>query len=103
MSFAVVNGRALLASGSLDSYIRLWAFRPVSELTESYQKSKHVYFANQTHFVMLESVLFGHTEGISGLNFFKDLAGKSRVFCNIRQTCFQQFRLLSASLGGRQY
>jgi WD40 repeat protein len=77
MSFAVINGKGLLASGSLDSYIRIWAFKPVGELEESYKKSKYVYYANEKHFVMLESVLFGHTEGISGAKFFEDLNGKS--------------------------
>ena len=80
MTFAEIDGKGYLASGSLDNYIRLWGFKPVDELESIYKKSKYVYYANDTHFITLDSVLFGHTEGISGLRFFKDLQGKSKFY-----------------------
>lgn len=78
MAFALIDGKGIIASGSLDNYVRLWILKPVEELAESYKKSKYIYYANQTHFVMLESVLFGHTEGVSGVRFFRDVLGKSK-------------------------
>jgi WD40 repeat protein len=79
LTFAVIKGKGILASGSLDNYIRLWAFKSTEELEESYKKSKYVYYANEKHFIMLESVLFGHTEAVSGIKFFEDINGK----CNL--------------------
>ena len=80
MTFTEINGNGYLASGSLDNYIRIWGFRPIDELESRYKKSKYVYYINDSHFVTLDSVLFGHTEAISGVKFFKDIQGKSNFF-----------------------
>ena len=113
MSFAEIDGNGYLASGSLDNYIRIWGFRPVDELEARYKKSKYVYYMNDSHFVTLDSVLFGHTEGISGVKFFKDIQGKSKIFKKITnfknpqitksQTGFKQFRLFHFNMGRRPH
>ena len=72
-----VNGKSVLASGSLDQFLRLWVFQKNEEIGEH----KNVLILNEEISVRLESVLLGHTEGITGLEFFRSVSGQSKSFC----------------------
>lgn len=80
MSHILKNDKMILASSSLDNLIRLWSFQSTSNLEDINQKNKYLYYLNDKHFICLESVLFGHSLGVTSVEFFRDPHNQSISF-----------------------
>ncbi|XP_065665851.1 elongator complex protein 2 isoform X2 [Hydra vulgaris] len=73
LTFVQIGNKLLLASGSQDSYIRLWKISPSIENVEpdSLAVTKQEFiFNNYAYLVSLESVLVGHENWVYGLSWY---------------------------------